>query len=216
MTATIGVIVAPVLSPGAGVRTASPPSERLSSATPVTSVTLTAASTAATGTHQSAGSVPITLTVPVGGAFTVTITLGAVPLTVSGSMAMGILPDVTVTDTRNYYPGWYVTGQEADFTTAGGRAISGNQLGWAPAVVGSLHDGAVLGGAVAPGHPGLGTTPATLAAAAPGNGFGTNKLSAILTLVIPAQASGRRDLGVLTLTYVEAGWAATTRPLSTA
>jgi hypothetical protein len=50
-----------------------------------------------------------------------------------------------VTDTRNSYPGWAVSGQAADFTgsgTSAGAVIAGNQLGWAPTSAG-------LGGGVA-------------------------------------------------------------------
>jgi hypothetical protein len=68
-----------------------------------------------------------------------------------------------VTDTRNYYPGWSVSGQDSNWTgsgTAAGFTISGNQLGWTPIAAGAQQDGATLGGAVAPVSPGLGTTAA--------------------------------------------------------
>jgi hypothetical protein len=104
--------------------------------------------------------------VPQGGAFTLTVAPGTVNLTVSGATATGTLEDVTVTDTRNYYPGWSVSGQTSSFDgsgTAAGSTFSGNQLGWVPTAVGSLEDGASLGGTAAPVSPGLGTTAATLA-----------------------------------------------------
>ena len=154
------------------------------------------------------GSEPITVGVPQSGAFIVTVTPGTVNLAVSGLTGTGTLQDVTVTDTRNYYPGWSVSGQESAFAGAGsaaGSTIPGNQLGWAPTVVGSLQGGATLGGTVAPGSPGLGSTAATLALAAPGSGFGTNVLSANVTLAIPALASAGPYDGILTLTFVEAG-----------
>ena len=182
-------------------------------------VTLTAAEESVTGLYVGqanassfgiAGSEPITVTVAPAGAFTVTVEAGAVPLMVNGSTAAGTLQEVTVTDTRNYYPGWSVTGQAADFTTRRGPAISGNHLGWTPHAVDSLGGCARLGGTVAPAAPGLGTTPATLASAAAGCGFGVSKLSARLTLDIPAFAAGRRYTGMLTITYVESGLGQTT------
>jgi hypothetical protein len=45
-----------------------------------------------------------------------------------------------VTDTRNYYPGWSVSGQDSNWTgsgTAAGFTISGNQLGWTPIAAGA-------------------------------------------------------------------------------
>jgi hypothetical protein len=80
-----------------------------------------------------------------------------------------------------------VSGQESDFTGSGaaaGATISGNQLGWVPTVVGSVVGGAALGPTVAPAAPGLGSTAAVLASATPGNGYGTNIVSARLTLAI--------------------------------
>src|SRR5215472_9204787 len=87
----------------------------------------------------------------------------ALPNRINGDWA---LQDVTVTDTRNFYPGWAVHGREANFVGSGaaaGSTISGNQLGWTPTAVGSLVDGATLGPTVAPESPGLGSTPGRLA-----------------------------------------------------
>jgi hypothetical protein len=70
------------------------------------------------------GNVPITTTVPQSGAFVLTITPGTVNLAVSGSTATGTLQDVTVSDSRNYYPGWSVSGQSSSFTGAGAAAGS--------------------------------------------------------------------------------------------
>lgn len=96
---------------------------------------------------------------------------------------------ITVSDTRNSYPGWEVSGQAADFTgsgTAAGFTISGNQLGWTP-TASSLAPGVTLGGPVTPASPGLGTTSGLLALAhaGRGNGYGTSTLGANLTLAIP-------------------------------
>lgn len=154
------------------------------------------------------GSVPVTVSVPSNGAFSVTVTPGTVNLSVSGLTATGTLQDITVTDTRNTYPGWSVSGQDSQFTGAGtaiGSSIPGNQLGWTPVVVGSLQGGAALGPTVASVSPGLGSAAATLAIAAPGCGFGTNVLSANVALAIPQTAAAGPYSGTMTLTFVEAG-----------
>src|SRR5579862_9518129 len=155
-----------------------------------------------------AGSEPVTTTVPLSGAFTLTVTPGTVNFSVSGTTATGVLQDVTVTDTRNNYPGWSVSGQDSAFAgsgTAAGSTISGNLLGWVPTAVGSLVDGATLGGTVAPVSPGLGTTAATLAAAAANCGFGTNVMSANLTLDIPALQTAGPYASIMTITAVTTG-----------
>ncbi len=159
-----------------------------------------------TTTGAMTGSEPITVGLPQSGTFTVSITPGTVLLTASGLTATGTLQDVTVSDTRNYYPGWSASGQESDFTgsgTAAGSTISGNQLGWTPTTAGPLQGGATLGPAVAPAAPGLGTSAAVLASAAAGTGFGTNVLSANLNLLIPSLQTAGPYSGSLTLTYVE-------------
>jgi hypothetical protein len=59
----------------------------------------------------------IVVIVPQRGAFSVTITPCTLFLTLlDGGFVQGILPCVTVTDTRNYDPGWSVSGQESGFT----------------------------------------------------------------------------------------------------
>lgn len=61
----------------------------------------------------------------------------------------GALPNVTVTDTREYVaPGvfWYVTGQASDFVgTAGQAPITPDHLGWTPDLV-TTNDGEVSEG----------------------------------------------------------------------
>jgi len=155
-----------------------------------------------------AGIETISVTVPRTGSFTVTIDPGPAQLTPSESTARGTLPDVTVTDTRNYFPGWSLSGQAGTFKdTSSGQSVSGKHLGWVPTVVGSLHGGANLGRAVEPAPPGL-SAPATLAFAVAGCGFGTNVLGAKLTLDIPETESGRYA-GTVTITYVESQPAST-------
>ncbi|HEX3965420.1 MAG TPA: hypothetical protein VHZ03_53710 [Trebonia sp.] len=43
----------------------------------------------------------------------------------SGDTATGALIPVTVSDTRNTYPGWSVVGQVTDFTDAPGHSDAG-------------------------------------------------------------------------------------------
>jgi hypothetical protein len=162
-----------------------------------------------------AGSVPaigepvsVTVTVPPTGSLSVTVVNTAVALTENsaGTQATGTLGLVTVTDSRNTVPGWSVSGQEANFTGSGAAAdspISGNQLGWTPTVSGSLVDGATLGPAVTPAAPGLGSAPGTLAYSGAGCGYGTNVLSASLTLDIPTGQPAGEYTGSLTITYIE-------------
>jgi hypothetical protein len=129
-----------------------------------------------------------------------------VTLTQRGDSALGVMADVTVSDTRNTYPGWSVVGQVSDFTspTDPDVPIPGNQLGWVPTGT-FLADGAVLGGTVAPASPGLGTTAAILASANPGTGFGASSLGANLTLAIPPATPSGNYSGELTLTAEPAG-----------
>ena len=115
----------------------------------------------------------------------------------TGTSATGALNPVTVSDTRNTFPGWSVTGQDGNWTgsgTAQGASMSGDHLGWTPtSSTTPLTQGVALGSAVAPASPGLGTTAAVLASvfAGLGNGFGTTTLGANLNLLIPAlQAAG--------------------------
>ncbi len=163
---------------------------------------------------QTGGTEPISVTIPPSGALTVTVAPGAVNLAVSATggtlTATGVLTDVTVTDTRNTYPGWAVSGQESAFTGSGpavGATVPADSLGWVPVAVGPLTGGATLGPAVAPGTSpgGLGDTPAVLAQAAAGSGFGTNTVSADLTLDIPGGTLAGVYAGELTITYLEAG-----------
>ncbi len=159
--------------------------------------------------------VSINVTVPATGTLSVTVATGSVTLTPQSTTpdetATGNLNQVTVSDSRNTFPGWSVSGQESTFTGSGTATIPANSLGWTPAFVGSAVGAAAIGGAVAPvgantgsSGPGLGTA-ATLASATPGNGFGTNILTAALLLDIPSSTPPGAYAGNLTITYVTAG-----------
>jgi hypothetical protein len=94
--------------------------------------------------------VPLAVTVPRSGMFFVTFTPCALNLAASGLTATAVLEDITVTDTRNYYPGWSESSQVSGFTgpgTAPGSVTSGNQLGTSK-VAGAPQDGAPQGGTV--------------------------------------------------------------------
>lgn len=176
-----------------------------------------------TGTYsllvQQAGSVaatgsPVTVsfTIPPSGTLAVSVTPSTVTLTLNsaGTQATGALGNVTVTDSRNSYPGWSVSGQESAFTgsgTATGFSIAGDQLGWTPAAVGTLGTGVTLGPAIAPGTSpgGLGDTGGVLFSATPGNGGGTNEANAALTLDIPTGQVAGAYAGSLTITYLSTG-----------
>ena len=153
------------------------------------------------------GTEQLQVTVPPAGAFTFTAPGNAtVAMTTSGDTATGAIAEVAVSDTRNTYPGWSVTGQVTDFTNPTSQPagdIPGNQLGWAPN--GSLSDDATLGNVVYPAAPGLGTEAAVLAYANAGTGFGTSTLGAYLTLAIPPTAPSGSYTGVLTRTADPAG-----------
>jgi hypothetical protein len=150
-----------------------------------------------------AGTVPLSLIIPVSGYFTFTVLPGVVPLTAQGSApyATGLMQGITLTDTRNYLPGWSVTGQASNLAVRG-QPLPASQLGWVP--TGTVQGGATLGPPVTPGNPGLGS-PAILAYALPGSGFGTDTLGAMLLLQIPPGAAGEIYTGTLTITVVASG-----------
>jgi hypothetical protein len=177
-------------------------------------------------------SVTYTVTAPTGGGgtggsasgtenITTTVAPGALVLSVAGSTVAlppltlnsastlfataGPIQTVTVTDTRAGAPGWSLSGQVGDFSSAG-NGISGENLGWIPRLVNKV-DGlnVTLGGAVAPAN-GVGATDAgalglkssrTLATA---TGLGTAQLGADLSLVAPTSTKAGTYTAVLTLT----------------
>jgi hypothetical protein len=142
------------------------------------------------------------------GELTVTVASGAVNLqgpSFPDTTATGTLQAVTITDTRNYRPGWSVSAQVSDFAGSGsaaGLTIPADQLGWVPA--GTLASGAVLGAPVQPGSPGLASA-AVLASAAAGQGTGTSRLSADLTLEVPLTIHEGPYTGTMTITFITTG-----------
>lgn len=153
------------------------------------------------------GIIPLAVTVPAAGSFTLTVDTGdTITLTLNGNTAAAATTPIVVSDTRNTFPGWSISGQDTG-RSGSGAAISGNQLGWKPASGSSpIPPGVTLGGPVAPDSPALGTTPAVLALVHAGlnNGYGTITLVANLTLAIPAQQAAARYTSGLSITSVSA------------
>ena len=112
-----------------------------------------------------------------------------------------------MSDTRNTFPGWSVSGQDTNWAGAGSAidaSIPANQLGWAPTSSGTLPSGVTLGAVVPPANPGLGSAAGVLASvtAGLGKGYGTTTLGAALTLLIPAGQTPGAYSANLTLTAV--------------
>jgi hypothetical protein len=166
---------------------------------------------AKSGQSTASGTIPLAVNVPPTGTFTLTVDTAdtvTVIASASGASAAAMTTPITVSDTRNTYPGWSVTGQGTDWTgsgTAAGATISGDQLGWTPASAGTLPPGVTLGSPVTPASPGLGSDPAVLASALAGadNGYGTSALGANLTLLIPASQTAGPYTAGLTISAVE-------------
>jgi hypothetical protein len=156
----------------------------------------------ASGT-QSAGSVPVSVTVPTSGTFTVTIPTTTATLAPNSAVtqATGSLGTVTVTETRNTEPGWAVYGQETENFSAPGvtTTIPSDDLGWTP--TGTVEGGATLGPSA--GDIGESAGPAILAQALAGSGFGTDSLDPTLQLTLPAGTPPGTYTGALTITYIE-------------
>jgi hypothetical protein len=154
-----------------------------------------------------AGGMALQVAVAQTGMFSLTAASPTVALTSTAAtplVATGTMSQIEVSDTRNTFPGWNITGQVTDFTAPARGSlpasdIPGNQLGWVP--IGTVQGGAVLGGAIIPASPGL-SSAATLASAAPGSGQGTSTLGANLTLNIPPTTVVGQFTAALTLTAV--------------
>ncbi|GHJ45662.1 phosphate ABC transporter substrate-binding protein PstS [Catellatospora sp. TT07R-123] len=158
-----------------------------------------------------------------------TVVPGALTITVAGSgvvlppMALtsdasllstaGMLPAVTVSDTRAGNPGWNISGQVGDFSDGAGHVIAGANLGWSPVLVSKQPPQVVVLGAVvvpaagaAPGAPvpsGVGLAGgATLATAAPLGGNGTTMVGAELTLNAPTSTPPGTYSATLTFTVI--------------
>ena len=153
------------------------------------------------------GTIPLAVSVPQSGSFSLSVdSTTVVSLTATGLTAAGATTPIKVTDSRNSYPGWSVSGQDGAWTgtgTAAGGTFTGDQLGWTPTDT-ALAPAVTLGSPVTPASPGLGTTAATLASvhAGLGNGYGETDLGANLSLVIPPTAPAGPYTSGLTISAV--------------
>ena len=161
-----------------------------------------------------AGDIPVTAEIPGLGAPGTPGESGALVLSVApGSVDLGdarnrgdrlaltgVLPAVTVTDTRAD-GGWTVTGRSSDLAgtgTAQGATVRAAHLGWAPHLVDAASAQATPGARVAPapaGGPGL-AAPARLAS---GSGLGSATLGADLELQVPVDTKAGGYAGALTV-----------------
>jgi len=155
------------------------------------------------------GTIPLSVTVPTEGAFTLTVTPTPVALTPdsTGLNATGTIPNgqIQVSDTRNTFPGWSVSGQDGTWTGSGsaaGGTFPGSQLGWHP-TGGTVAQNVVIAGPVTAAAPGLGSA-TVLASVVHGlqNGFGPSNLGAGLTLIIPPNEPAGPYSNSLTITAV--------------
>jgi hypothetical protein len=166
--------------------------------------------------------IPLTVTVPTTGTLVLTVNaagvaFGTPTVTSTGLATTATIPNgnVQVTDTRNNYPGWAVTGQDSAWTGGSPLAgtFSGNQLGWQP-TSGTTAQGVAFGPAVIAGTTGTGglATAQTLAFAPQGlgnyatsgvgNGYGVTNLGASLSLLIPLTAPPGAYTSTVTFTAI--------------
>ncbi|WP_213450679.1 Ig-like domain repeat protein [Rhizomonospora bruguierae] len=182
-------------------------------ALPVGTVNLSAAFSPSDATAfkaSASGTVPFTVNQPAGaistdveivadvdpGAFSLAVASPTTSLaggTVGGT-ATGALPAATVTDLRGTNLGWNLTGQLADFASAGNTIASGN-LSWNPSAAKTSGSGAVTAGAAA----NLGDT-RTLCSATLGTSAGVFTCGADLSLSIPDDVPPGEYAATLTLT----------------
>ena len=149
--------------------------------------------------------IPLTVTVPTSGSFTLTVDTTPVNLTSTGLTATGTVPNgqVKVNDTRNTFPGWIVSGQDSAWTgsgTAVGGTIPASALNWTPTLGTTVAPGVTAGPASTAGL----ASPQVMAQAPHGtpNGFGESDLGAGLSLAIPASAPAGPYSSNLTITAV--------------
>ena len=132
------------------------------------------------------------------------VTLGTASVTDDSFLATAALPPVVVTDSRAGGPGWRVTAQVSDFTSADG-VLKARHLGWVPALL-SSGGGAVAGDVIAPrlvAGKGKGLAVLrTLGRAPAGHSSGTATLGGTLELRAPLGTAPGSYRAVLTITAV--------------
>lgn len=111
----------------------------------------------------------------------------------------GVMPAVSVTDTRAQASGWSVTGQSAELSS-GDDQISADHLGWAPNVVESSN-GVAAGDSVESvlsGGEGL-AAPQTLGSGNEQTRAGTTEMDAELNLEVPVDTAGGTYQGAVSV-----------------
>ncbi len=140
-----------------------------------------------------------------GGQLTLAVDAAAVNLEqVSGGALefTGELSHITVSDERDQYAGWDVTGSTSDFTGGGSNTINAKWLGWIPRIVTQNQAQDVAPGSeVKAGDPGL-KDPATLGSALSGKGAGNSVLGGNLDLKVPTETPAGDYSATLTVTLM--------------
>jgi hypothetical protein len=116
----------------------------------------------------------------------------------------GQLGAMTITDNRHQsQPGWSVTGQVGDFTSAS-DSFNGGYLGWTPTIISANPNRDVIVGPAVPAGipPGL-RAGSLLASAAQGHGLDTTMLGADLDLRFPSNNRAGAYSATLTITVIE-------------
>lgn len=162
-------------------------------------------------TEPTAGSskadIDVSVDIPVTGGLAVSVAankldLGQAKLSsdLSSLDASGVLPAVTVADTRSSNPGWSLTAASSAFTGQEGLSLDGKYLGIGKTRVVSAAAGQslTLGAGAAPGTGFTGGT--TLASAAAGAGTGATTVEADLQLKAPANTTPGDYVSVVTIT----------------
>lgn len=154
------------------------------------------------------GEVTVTVGIPAEtGALALSLTETSVDLgdaalnsTADAYEASGLLPLVTVTDTRTTVnPGWSLAGQSSDFSTSGSDTLAGSALGWTPEVVSTSDGQTVTAGATVEAGTGF-TGGAVLGSAESGQGVGTAQLGANLRFTAPTTTAPGEYTATITLT----------------
>lgn len=160
------------------------------------------------------GEIPIDVTVPTvvvpeepgefvwtiegGGA---SVSLGTATVRDEAFVASGVLPKVTIKDTRAGQPAWTVNGSVSDFA-AGTQVFDGKHLGWGPALAGDNTVGASNGQVVVAGVGSGLKASSTLAYAPAGHPKGQTQAEAAIDLKLPIDTKAGDYTGVLTLTAI--------------
>ncbi|GAB2620379.1 hypothetical protein [Pseudactinotalea suaedae] len=112
--------------------------------------------------------------------------------------AEGMLPTITVTDSREDAPAWELTGHATDFTS-GTAGFGAEYLGWSPQVL--SNPGGAYPGSSTSGTGGLATA-ARLAIGLVGHNAESSTITAALDLVAPADTEPGSYSSTITLTMV--------------